>query len=247
MNKKIINTSEHKKLLDTKESAFKKYKRIHIGNSNFLFFIKYELIITLFTHINGAIGLLLRKIFFKKLFKKVGKGVIFGKNMTIRNPKNIEIGNNVIFNDFSVIDAKGDNNSWIKIEDNVLIGRNTTLSCKGGNIEIKKNANLGPNNTIISETTLKIGEYVLTGGHCYIIAGGNHSFEDKNIPIWKQPSISKGGIQIEDGVWIGATVTILDGVKIGKGAVVAAGAVVNKDVQSYTIVGGIPAKKIKDR
>lgn len=58
---------------------------------------------------------------------------------------------------------------------------------------------------------------------------------------------SKYSIEIGNDVWIGAKVTILDGVKIGDGAIVASGALVNKNIAPYTVVGGVPAKKIKDR
>ena len=60
-------------------------------------------------------------------------------------------------------------------------------------------------------------------------------------------AISSKGIIIEDDVWIAANATILDGVKIGKGAIIAAGAVVCKDIPAYTIAGGVPAKVIKQR
>lgn len=60
-------------------------------------------------------------------------------------------------------------------------------------------------------------------------------------------AFSKGGITVDDDVWIGYGATILDGVHIGRGGVVAAGAVVTKDVEPYAIVGGVPAKPIKKR
>lgn len=63
----------------------------------------------------------------------------------------------------------------------------------------------------------------------------------------KPEAFGKGGIVVGDDVWIGYGATILDGVHIGRGAVVAAGAVVTKDVEPYTIVGGVPAKPIKKR
>lgn len=60
-----------------------------------------------------------------------------------------------------------------------------------------------------------------------------------------RPLCSKGPIIIEENVWIGEMVCILGGVHIGKAAVIAAGAVVTKDVPAYTLVGGVPAREIK--
>lgn len=237
----------HKDLLDKKKGAAAKYKDLFLGEVSFFFFLKYELIMLFFSSLPGALGFALRKFFFKRLFKKVGRGVVFGRNMTIRHPKKIEIGDHVVFDDFTVIDAKGENNRGIKIGNSVLIGRNTSLSCKGGDIDIGDFSNIGPNNIIISESTLKIGKYVFTSGHLYIIAGGNHTFDRMDIPIWQQPCISKGGIEIEDDVWIGASSTILDGVKIGTGAVIGAATLVHKRIKPYTVNLGIPAQMVKKR
>jgi len=233
--------------LNKKKGAIAKYKELFLGQVSFFYFLKYEIVIYFFSWVPGAIGFFLRKIFFPKLFKRTGKGVVFGRNMTIRHPKKIEIGNHVIFDDNTVIDAKGEKNQGLTIGNNVLIGRNTSISCKGGEIEIGDFSNIGPNNIIISESKIKIGKYVFTAGQMYMIAGGNHNFERKDIPIWHQPSISKGGIILEDDIWIGASSTILDGVKIGKGAVIGAASLVNKEIKSYTINAGVPAKTIKTR
>ncbi|MCP4146406.1 MAG: acyltransferase, partial [bacterium] len=168
-------------------------------------------------------------------------------NMTIRHAKKIEIDDNVVFDENTVIDAKGEHNSGLKIGNNVLVGRNTTLSCKGGDIDIGDFSNIGPSNIIISESSVKIGQYVFTAGQLYMIAGGTHSYERRDIPIWHQPSVSKGGILIEDDIWIGASVTILDGVKIRKGAIVGAGAVVHKRIKPYSINLGNPAQFVMMR
>lgn len=92
---------------------------------------------------------------------------------------------------------------------------------------------------------VSIGSNVMIAPNC-MIAGGNHNFNDKKIPMILQGSNEKG-IIIEDDVWIGANSVIVDGVKIGKGAVIGAGSVVVKSVESYTIVAGVPAIKIKNR
>ena len=89
-----------------------------------------------------------------------------------------------------------------------------------------------------------IGENVLIGPNV-VMRTSNHNFSDKNKNI-KDQGHNSGDIHIEDNVWIGSNCVILSNVTIGKGAVIAAGAVVNKDVLPFTVVGGIPAKKIKE-
>lgn len=79
-----------------------------------------------------------------------------------------------------------------------------------------------------------------------VIAGGNHSFDRNGTPMCFQPDKSIG-IVIGNDVWIGANAVILDGVVVGDGAVIGAGAVVKDSVESYSIVAGVPAKKIKMR
>ncbi len=92
---------------------------------------------------------------------------------------------------------------------------------------------------------MKIGNYVMIGPYC-LFASVHHKFDDYKLPMFFQkPEVRS--IIIKDDVWIGAKVTVLGGVTIGRGAVVAAGAVVTKDVEPYSIVGGVPAKLIKYR
>lgn len=90
-----------------------------------------------------------------------------------------------------------------------------------------------------------IGNYVRIAAHTVIVAT-QHIFERIDIPICHQ-GVEGKGITIEDDVWIGANCTVLGGVTIGKGTIVAAGAVVTKDVEPYSIVAGVPAKVIGSR
>ena len=92
---------------------------------------------------------------------------------------------------------------------------------------------------------ITIGNYVHTGVNVAMIAF-NHGFYTREQPIKEQDYID-ASITVEDDVWIGAGSTILAGVTIGTGAIIAAGAVVNKDVPPYSIVGGVPAKVLKER
>lgn len=92
---------------------------------------------------------------------------------------------------------------------------------------------------------ITLGNYVRIAPGAKII-GANHGHQRTDEPIFKQPHTSVG-IVIEDDVWIGANAVIVDGVTVGAHSIVAAGAVVTKDVAPYSVVGGSPAKRIKDR
>lgn len=92
---------------------------------------------------------------------------------------------------------------------------------------------------------LLIGNNVLLAPYCAILAA-NHVFADRDQTIASQ-GVSSKGIVIEDDVWIGSHASILDGVTVGRGSVVAAGAVVTKDVPRYSVVAGVPAQVISRR
>jgi acetyltransferase-like isoleucine patch superfamily enzyme len=243
----IDKSSIHKSLLELKKSPLKKYMEIFLGKKSFWKLVRYECIIFLFSWIPGAAGLFLRKIFYPIILKEVGRGVAFGHHITIRHPHKISIGDHSFVDDFAVLDAKGESTLGITIKKNVIIGRNTILSCKGGSIFLNDFSNISSNCCLLSETNISIGKYTFLAGHCYLVAGGNHSFERTDIPIMFQPSIRKDGIKIGDDCWLGARVTVIDGIKLGKGCVVGAGSVVTKSFSDYDIALGNPAWKIKSR
>lgn len=105
------------------------------------------------------------------------------------------------------------------------------------------------------ENKLLIGNYVSIAQHVTFVINAEHHvdhistypFKVKALQITGSESFGKGDICVDDDVWIGYGATILSGVHIGQGAVVAAGAVVTKDVPPYATVGGVPAKVIKYR
>lgn len=114
----------------------------------------------------------------------------------------------------------------------------------------------GPINALMSnhDTRLTIGSFCSIASKVSFIVSADHytnrisSFPFKGRVLGEQlEGVSKGDIIVDDDVWIGYGATIMSGVHIGQGAVVAAGAVVTKDVPPYAIVGGVPAKVIKYR
>jgi acetyltransferase-like isoleucine patch superfamily enzyme len=233
-------------LTDSRKSALRKYQELVIGLPGFFTLLKYELVTSLLGPLPGALGLVLRKRFFRSLFGRVGQGVVFGKSITIRHPHKIHIGDNVVIDDYAVLDAKGTDNKGIEIGDNVVIGRNTVVSCKNGNISIGSNSNIAMNCFIQSAKEVKIGKNVLFAAYCYVIGGGDHKTERTDIPIIAQGQVVKG-IAIEDNAWIGAGVKIQDGVTIGHDSIIGSGAVVTKPVEPYAISVGVPASIRKTR
>lgn len=127
----------------------------------------------------------------------------------------------------------------ISIGENTEILSGVILMTYGGKISIGKNCSINPYTILYGHGDLVIGDNVLIAGQCMLIPA-NHRFERLDIPI-NQQGVSSKGIIIEDDVWIAGGCQILDGVVIGKGSIVAAGSVVTKSIEPYSIVAGIPA------
>lgn len=231
-----------------KKSKMQKYMDMVIGSDKMIDLIKYELIVLFTSRIPGALGVVLRGKLYPLILGEVGGGCVFGANITFRHPHKIKLGNNVIIDDNVLVDAKGVDNNGITMEDDVFIGRNSILSCKDGDIILEERANIGFNCYVFASNKVRIGKDVLVAGFTYIVGGGNYSLAKLDVPINQQYDFEgKGGVNIEENVWIAAHVVILDGVNVGKGSVLAAGAIISKDVPEMSIVGGVPGKVIKNR
>jgi acetyltransferase-like isoleucine patch superfamily enzyme len=239
--------STQKELIDRSKRLSAKYRSLFIGQKGLWAILKYEFVTMFVCAAPGAIGLWLRKIFYPRLMKSVGKGVVFGRNITLRHPHKIAIGDNSFIDDNAVLDAKGEANEGIRVGANVYIGRNTALSCKEGSIFLDDYVNISANCSLLSETKIRLGRYSFLAGECYLVAGGNHRITDTTAPIMFQPSLDKGGIAIGEDVWLGAGVIVLDGVSIGRGSVVGAGAVVAASLPDFSYAVGSRALRISDR
>jgi virginiamycin A acetyltransferase len=116
-----------------------------------------------------------------------------------------------------------------------------------GDIVIGEHCYLNPGCVLYSGNGITLGNYVLLAPGVMLLPT-NHAFARRDTPIRHQGFLpSKGGIVIEDDVWIGANSVVLDGAKIGRGAIVAAGSVVRGEIPPYEIWGGVPACKIGER
>jgi acetyltransferase-like isoleucine patch superfamily enzyme len=179
------------------------------------------------------------------------KGTLFiGKHVAIRYPKNLHLGAQVIIEDGAEINCLATNG--IHLGDRVSIGKYAIIRPSniyggpiGEGLVMGNHSNIGPYNYIGCSGKITIGNNVMLAPRVSIYAE-NHVFDNPNITI-KAQGVAKMEVVIEDDCWIAANAVILAGVRIGKGAVVAAGSVVNEDVPAYAVVAGVPARVIKSR
>lgn len=171
---------------------------------------------------------------------KIGNGVeVVGAASRILLGRNVTIGDGVRL-------VCSDQTAEIIIGDGTVIQPRVILETgPGGRIELGNMNSVNPYCVLYGHGGLITGDYVRIAAHTVIIPA-NHVFEDPDRPIARQ-GLTKEGIRIGRDVWIACGCRILDGVEIGDGSVIAAGAVVNRNVAPFTVVGGVPAKVIKMR
>jgi acetyltransferase-like isoleucine patch superfamily enzyme len=172
-----------------------------------------------------------------------------GRNVSITGRECLEVGSNVVIGDGVSIVAYS--KLGVTLGDNVTIDRGSVLRATavirnyGTGISIGRRTAVGLNNVILGQGGVTIGNDCLLGPNVTLLSE-NHRFDSTTRPVREQGEVRKA-LVIGDDVWIGAGSTVMSGIKIGNGAIVAAGSVVTKDVESYSIVGGAPASVIRLR
>ncbi|MFT5384722.1 MAG: acetyltransferase-like isoleucine patch superfamily enzyme [Saprospiraceae bacterium] len=180
-------------------------------------------------------------------FGKIPNWLFLGRGVRFFNIANMRFGKFVQLEDHVYLNALG--KSALELGNNVKIGAysrlviSTSFNNIGNYIKIGDNVGLGEFAYLGGAGGLEIGADCIIGQYlsCH---PENHHFEDTNKLIRLQGT-SRKGIKIGKNCWIGAKVTVLDGVIIGDNCVIAAGAVVNKSIPSNTVIGGVPARVIK--
>lgn len=183
---------------------------------------------------------------FKEIIKDTLMYKIYKLVLIKKYFKNSKFSHNSLIN---LVDVK---RGHIKIGENVNIGKNVEIS---GCVEIGDYSYISDGHSQLNAENSKIiiGRYCSIARNCFIRTTNHFISRISTSPklydlIGIEPNcITKGQVVIGNDVWIAVNVTILGNVSIGDGAIIAAGSVVDKDVPSYSIVGGIPAKIIKYR
>ncbi len=175
--------------------------------------------------------------------------LFLGRRVRLQHLNKIRFGSRVRLEEGVCFSGFG--TDFIQLGNQVRIGAYSRLIICTSPRELGKGIKIGNN--------VGIGEFAYLGGAGGLEIGAdciigqyfschpeNHDFIDPILPI-RQQGVSRQGITIEQNCWIGAKVTVLDGVRIGQGSVIAAGAVVTKDIPPFSIAGGVPARVIRSR
>lgn len=163
-----------------------------------------------------------RRLWYAQRLQGLGPGADLGPHLLVLGADRIRVGANFSCWRLCTLAAAG---GRLEIGDRVSLNANVYLNACGGHITIGSDVLIGPN---------------------VVMRATDHIFTDPARPIREQGHTA-GNIAIEDDVWLGSNVTIVGGVRIGRGSVVAAGAVVTRDVEPGSIVGGVPARLLKKR
>ena len=231
------------------KSALRRYRDLVVGEgSGWPALLRYELITILFGLLPGAPGLFLRRIFYPFLFGRVGRKVIFGRSLTIRCARNIELGDRVVLDDYTLLDGRGADTEKLILGDRVIVNRGCSIRSKVGPLHIGADCTVGAQTMLSAQGGLHIGDWVSFAGGCKV---GGGIFEpkpadDDSMPPFRR--VTKGAIRIGDFCVIASNAIVLDGARIGRGCMIGAGAVVMQDVPddaTYSARPGLVLKRSK--
>lgn len=193
--------------------------------------------------------MLVRGRFFSFGYKNISKQIFIGWHVKVLCKKKLFIGSKVKLHNFVYIDALS--KEGVRIGDRVVLGRGTRIECSGSlqyigrGIIIGQGTSFGNDCFFGAAGGIEIGKDVIAGQFIRFHSE-NHKYSDRNILIRNQ-GVTHKGIKIGNNCWIGSGAVFLDGARLGDGCVVAANAVVSGEFPENSVIGGVPAKWIKER
>ena len=226
-----------------RENVDKYIERV-TGRRSFGPFIYQELIFALFANLPTVLGSVLRTGIYRSLLGKMGSNCFIEEGVRLRIPQKIFLGDRVFIGKNCDIDVEY-LDSEIRIGDDVHISRDTVILAGVGKTIINERVSIGAGSFIYGSSGVEIGKDSLLADNVRVMAG-SHRYKDASKLIRLQGAEAKK-TTIGQDVWLGSSVIVLAGVTVGDGAVVGAGAVVTKDLPSYSIATGVPAKVVGKR
>lgn len=176
---------------------------------------------------------------------RAGRGVHLDPGVLLSYPQRIHLGHGARIARNVALRANSPLDPGIAIGDQCMVQDGALLNASEGFVHVGDRTWVGPFCVIYGNGGVRIGRDVMIAAHSCITSVG-HRHDELHMPMMAQ-GIEVGPVTIDDDVWIGMNCTILPGVTIGRGAIVAAGAVVRSDVAPFAIVGGVPAREIGQR
>jgi acetyltransferase-like isoleucine patch superfamily enzyme len=192
---------------------------------------------------------LLRGLTFRAKLRACGGRFFLGRQTKILFPDYLSVGRNVAIGDYVYLMCIG--TRGVHLGDNVRIREfgwvqvTSHLTNQGEGLVIGHDTYVGPHSILGAGGLIRIGNNVTLGAYVQLLAE-NHSFSDPNLPVNEQ-GVSRKGITIGDGSWLGNSVIVLDGVTVGERAVIGAGSVVTRDVPDGAVAVGNPARVLRTR
>lgn len=193
--------------------------------------------------------MLIRGLIVSIFSKKISRNIFIGKKVKLYELRYITIGEKTKIHDNVKIDALSING--VKIGNNCVLGRNSIIECTGTISSIGKGITIGNNSSFGNDCFfgaaggIEVGNDVIAGQYIRFHSE-NHNYDGIDLLIREQ-GVTHQGIKIGNNCWIGSGAVFLDGAEIGDGCVVAANAVVSRKFGDNVVVGGVPAKVIKNR
>lgn len=166
-------------------------------------------------------------------------GARISSSAIVRGVGNIELGAGCRIGRQVELNASG---GTIRLGECVTFGPAAIVESRGGCVSIGSRTGIGPFCVLYGHGGLEIGSDCMIASHVVLIPE-NHRFDRLDVPMRAQGG-TRRGIRIGDDVWLATQVVVLDGVSIGKGAVIGAGAVVTGDIPDYAIAHGVPARVV---
>jgi len=221
-------------MFEEQQPRWRRYAALVIGAPSRRALAGYELRTGLFGSFPGALGLFMRQKTFRKLFRRVGRNPVFGRDLTIRHGDNITLGDDVVLDDRCVLDGRGAGPEGITIGNNTLVGRNAIVQSKIGPIRIGANVNIGADSSIVSQGGMDIGEWVQIAGGCKI-SGGRFKLDPDKADGTPFKRMTTGPVHIGEACFLGPGVIVNDGASIGRFSVIGPGAIVVADIPEYSV------------